>query len=283
MIMPAMPPIVMTVPISPLCQPCASRNTPRNGPMPACKSAMKKFSVSSAASPRGLFPAPCRGEPEATSADPMVHEKLRQQPDKGVKVPPLGSASGIAAKNPAAPLRIELGVPIQIIEPALVQIVGREQPAVAVQLVHGRREWRLPRKHPRLLRRQVALAQVTRRTRRNHVLPRGLASLAAGDDVVEGEIVVGRAILADEAVAQEHVEPGKGGMRGRLDEGFQRHDAGQLNLERGTAHRAVVMLDDIDAVEKHRLDRVLPRPKRQRIITERPEVRVQYQYRPTAL
>ena len=43
--MPAMPPMVITEPISPLSQPWASRNTPRNGPMPACMSAMKKFSA----------------------------------------------------------------------------------------------------------------------------------------------------------------------------------------------------------------------------------------------
>src|ERR1700719_3935828 len=164
-----------------------------------------------------------------------------------------------------------------------MQIVRREQPAVAMQLVHGRRERGLPRKHPRLLRRQVSLAQIARRTGGDHVLPGGLAALAARDDVIEGEIVVGRAILADEAVAQEHVEPGKGGMRGRLDEGFQRHHARQLNLEAGTAYRTIVVLDDIDAVKEHRLDRVLPRPERQRIIAERAEVRVQHQYRPTAL
>ena len=38
---PAMPPMVITVPIKPLCQPWARRNTPRNGPIPACMSAMK--------------------------------------------------------------------------------------------------------------------------------------------------------------------------------------------------------------------------------------------------
>src|SRR5450631_831563 len=149
--------------------------------------------------------------------------------------------------------------------------------------MHRGCERQLPRKHPRLLRRQVSLAQIARRTCRDHVLPRGLAALAARDDVIEGEVVVGRTILADEAVAQEYVEPGEGGMRGRPDEGFQRHHARQLNLERRAAHRAVVVLNDIDAVEEHRLDRVLPRPERQRVITERPEVRIQHQYRPTAL
>src|SRR5271168_2000119 len=149
--------------------------------------------------------------------------------------------------------------------------------------MHRWRERVLFRKHPGLLRRQVALAQIARRTRRDHVFPGGLAAFAARDDVIEGEIVGRRAVLADEAVAQEHVEPGEGGMRGRLDEGFQRHHARQLNFERRAAHRAVVMFDDIDAVKEHRLDRVLPRPQRQWVIAQRPEVRVQYQYRPTTL
>src|SRR6266700_4572039 len=152
-----------------------------------------------------------------------------------------------------------------------------------MQLMHRRRERRLPRKQPRLLRRQVALAQVARRTCGDDVLTGGLAALAARNDVIEGEVVVSRAVLANEAVTQEHIEPGEGGMRGRLDEGFQRHHARQLNLERGAAHRAVVVFDDVDAVEEHRLDRVLPRPERQRVITQRPEVRIQHQYRPTAL
>jgi len=47
MIMPAMLPSVMAVPIQPLCQPCASRNTPKNGPIPDCMSAMKKLRPSS--------------------------------------------------------------------------------------------------------------------------------------------------------------------------------------------------------------------------------------------
>ena len=113
-----------------------------------------------------------------------------------------------------------------------MQIVRREQPAVAMQLMHGRRERRLPRKHPRLLRRQIALAQIAGRAGRDHVLPGGLAAFAARDDVIEGEVVVRRAILADEAVAQENVEPGEGGMGRRLDEGFQRHHARQLDFER---------------------------------------------------
>src|SRR6202020_1433439 len=123
--------------------------------------------------------------------------------------------------------------------------------AVAVELMHRRRKRMLLWKHPRLLRRQVALAQVTWRTRGHHVFPGGLAAFAARNDVIEGEVVGGQAILADETVAQEDVEAGESRVRGRLDEGLQRHDAGQLNLECRAADSAVVMLDDVDAVQEH--------------------------------
>lgn len=43
--MPATLPIVMAVPINPLAQPRSWRNTPTNGPMPDCMSAMKKLTA----------------------------------------------------------------------------------------------------------------------------------------------------------------------------------------------------------------------------------------------
>ena len=48
MIIPATPPAVITVPIGPDVQPRCWRNTPRNGPIPACMSAMKKLRAFSA-------------------------------------------------------------------------------------------------------------------------------------------------------------------------------------------------------------------------------------------
>src|SRR5689334_7809495 len=116
-----------------------------------------------------------------------------------------------ARRKGASFLRIELGVPIEIVEPAVVQIVRREQSAVAVQLVHRWRVGRLFREHLGLLRRQVALFQIAGRTGGDDVFPGGLATLAAGDDVIEGEIVGRGAILADEAVAEENVETGESG------------------------------------------------------------------------
>src|SRR3954467_8218572 len=98
--------------------------------------------------------------------------------------------------------------------------------------------------------------------------------------MIEGQIVRRvrpAAILAGEAGAQEHVETGEGRVARRLDILLQRDDAGQPHLERWAAHIRVVMIDDVDAVEKHRLDRVLPRPERQWEIAERAEIRIQHQ------
>src|SRR6266852_7399633 len=64
---------------------------------------------------------------------------------------------------------IELGVPIEIVEPAVVQIVRRKQPAIAVQVVHARLERHLRRPHAGLVRRLVAFLEVARRARGYHV------------------------------------------------------------------------------------------------------------------
>ena len=87
------------------------------------------------------------------------------------------------------------------------------------------------------------------------------------------------AILAGEAVAQEDVEPREGRMGRWLHEGLERDHARQLHLEGRAVHRAVVIGDDVHAFEEHRLDRVLPGPQRQRIIAQRPKVRVEHQGR----
>ena len=47
-------------------------------------------------------------------------------------------------------------------------------------------------------------------------------------------------------------------------------------------HRAVVIGDDVHALEEDRLDRVLPGPQRQRVIAQRPKIRVEHQGRKTS-
>ncbi len=50
--MPTIAPNVITAPMVPVVQPRLASNTPKNGPMPASMSAMKKFTACSAARSR---------------------------------------------------------------------------------------------------------------------------------------------------------------------------------------------------------------------------------------
>jgi Acyl-CoA dehydrogenase, C-terminal domain len=86
--MPAMPPMVITEPISPLFQPCARRKTPRNGPMPACMSAMKKFSASSGRMAREvLSEAVCRSAMMDVPRRSGNAEPRNHQPPTSISVP----------------------------------------------------------------------------------------------------------------------------------------------------------------------------------------------------
>src|SRR5690606_40885388 len=115
-------------------------------------------------------------------------------------------------------------------------------------------------------RKQPALPEVAGRAGCNDVVPGSGTAAAAGNDVVEGQLVMRAAILALEAVTQEHIEPREGRVSGRLDVAFQRDDAGQLHLEGRRRDRVFIFGDDVDAVEEHRLDRVLPGPQRQGVV-----------------
>lgn len=87
--------------------------------------------------------------------------------------------------------------------------------------------------------------------------------------MIEGEFVFRAAILTFEAVAQKHVEACKGGMPAWPDVGFQRDNARQLHLEGRAVNGEVIVRDDIYPIKEDRLDRILPRPQRKRIITQR--------------
>ena len=110
-------------------------------------------------------------------------------------------------------LRLELGVPVEIVEPALVQIVRREQPAVAVQ-VRARSAGTASATATCCASAGVMLPllQIAGRAGGDHVAPGRVAAARARQQMVEGEVVARAAILAGEAVAQEHVEPREGRM-----------------------------------------------------------------------
>src|ERR1700730_19121401 len=105
-------------------------------------------------------------------------------------------------------LRLEYGVPVEIVEPALVQVIRREQPAVAMQVMHARLERHLGRPHPGFGGRQIALPEIALRACGDDVDPGGVTAARARQQMVEREIVARTAKLAHELVAQEYVEPG---------------------------------------------------------------------------
>ena len=68
-------------------------------------------------------------------------------------------------------LRFEFRIPVEIVDPTIVQIVGWEQAAVAVQLKHRRLDRLLRRPHLGVAGHQTALFQIARRARRHDVVP----------------------------------------------------------------------------------------------------------------
>ncbi len=95
-----------------------------------------------------------------------------------------------------------------------------------------------------------------RRAGGDHVVPSRASATRTRHDVIEGEIVARTAILALEAVAQEHVEPREGRIARRLDVGLQRHDRRQVHFHADGTHLALVFGDDVNAIEEYGLDRV---------------------------
>lgn len=142
-----------------------------------------------------------------------------------------------------------------------MQIVRRELAAIAVQVMHRRLVGHLRRKHMSFIHRERALAQIAGRAGGDDIVPGGDAATRAGNDMIEGQVVAAAAILAGKPVAQKNVEAGKGGVGRRLDVGLERNDAGQSHFEAGTSYRLIIVGDDTDPFEEHRLDRVLPGPQ----------------------
>src|SRR6266508_6874748 len=83
-------------------------------------------------------------------------------------------------------LRLQLGVPVEIVEPAVMQIVRREAPAVAVQMIDGRLERHLRRPHPGLFQRHVAFLEMSGRAGGDHVDRRRAADARARQQMIEG-------------------------------------------------------------------------------------------------
>src|SRR4029453_3620926 len=115
------------------------------------------------------------------------------------------------------PLGFELDVPVEIVAPALVQIVGRKALAMVLQLPAGRPDQLPFDVHACLPGGPSTLLEVARRPGGGDILPAGPPALGTRYHMGEGQLPVRPAIDAAEAVAQEQVEPGKGRIFVRPD------------------------------------------------------------------
>ena len=185
----------------------------------------------------------------------------------------------IVATPPHARSRFEFDIPVEPVAPASVEVVGREAAALILQLPACRPDRGDVELHLRLTRRPSAFFEVARRTGSGDIFPCRLPALCARDDMIEGQIIADAAILALKAVAQKHVEPCKRGMLRRLYIRFERDDRRQFHGMRRRMHFALIMIDNVNAVEKHGFYRRLPWPHAQRIIAERGIVSVEHKRR----
>src|SRR5262245_26391083 len=95
-----------------------------------------------------------------------------------------------------SPLGFQLDIPIEIVAPALVQIIGREALAMVLQLPAGRPDRFALQVHMRLARRAATLLEVARGTGGSDILPAGAAAVRTRDDMVESQFLVRPAIDA---------------------------------------------------------------------------------------
>src|SRR5580765_3454292 len=128
-----------------------------------------------------------------------------------------GSSAGNGCGGSYRPSSFQLDIPVKIVPPALVEIIGREASTMLLELPAGRAERAAADVHMGLGRRAAALPEVARRAGGGDIVPGRAATLGAGQNMVEGQLARIAAILAGEAVAQEQVEPGEGRIFGRAD------------------------------------------------------------------
>lgn len=135
-----------------------------------------------------------------------------------------------------------------------MQIIGREKPAIVVQILNGRVIGRLVRDHASLLWQFAAFAQVAGRTGCDNIFPGRFPAMGAWYHMIERQIIFGSAILALELVAQKNVEPRKRRVAGRLNIVFQADNTWQSHGETGRRDRVFVFSNDVYTVKKNSLD-----------------------------
>lgn len=99
-----------------------------------------------------------------------------------------------------------------------MQIVGRKSAAAFLQLMACRPPRLTARVHAAFMRKTMPLFQIAAYARGHDVVPQRASAFGARDEVIERQVVRGVglvAILATEAIAQEHVESRKSRVASR--------------------------------------------------------------------
>ena len=162
----------------------------------------------------------------------------------------------------------------QVVEPALVHDLRHVE---ALQRKQLRRGW-LTRYLHRLHVLLAALHQVAILAGRDDVGPVRLAASLSRDDVIERQRrIVSAAVLALEAIPQEHVRTCERDTLVDRNVIAHRDDSREPHLNRRTADDLVVLCDDTHRALPDVLDRLLPRLRGQREKIQRPEVGVEHE------
>ena len=95
--------------------------------------------------------------------------------------------------------------------------------------------------------------------------------------MVKGEVTFCPAILAAKFIPQKQIKAREGHALLRFYIVFEDNDGGDPDHRGGAAHHFVIFGDDIHPIQPRRFDGFLPRPKRQRVVTEGSIVGVEHQ------
>lgn len=173
----------------------------------------------------------------------------------------MGLSRGAHLARIRSVFRFQFNIPIEIVEPGLVEIIGRETTTLLLQLKGGRSLWALDRMHVYLMRHPTAFAKVTWATGGDNILPACAPAFRSRNKVIERQIFRRSAIDALEPIPQENIETRKCWLTILPDELAQRDNGRQAHRKRGRMDIFVILSNHIDAFKKHRLDHLLPGPE----------------------
>lgn len=160
-------------------------------------------------------------------------------------------------------LRLEVGVPIQEIQPGPMEIFARHMPLRRlINLMWHGLDRHGPQAQAALLKGPIALEKIIRLATSHHVRPTGDPTLGPWDDVVESEFLRRQgfgAILTAKPVAEEHMVSRKSNFP-TLMEALECHNGRD---RKGAACRVdldIVIDNRVDPILQHRHQGILPRP-----------------------